>query len=231
MLTTHSTGRCAIKPRSAGEFKRYLTILMKGENMRTLLAVSIAALSISFAVGAFAAGPAGQSNIRNYEAPGNLESKNDIACIGADKVENKYTPTDLYKAVSKCADSGMYKEGAFLFAVAGVYGRFDTFRVVDKSAHQAVAVARMQALSTLDKGRQTAFQESLNATLGNPEGLATVCKEIVRIGPPNYYPRYMIQHGMGAFLKSDAGDGLAKDFNAKTAWKQSLDTYLHCPGL
>ena len=98
----------------------------------------------------------------------------------------------------------MYKEGTFLFALAGAYGRFDTLRVADNSAHQAVAVARMQALSTLDKSKQTAFQESLKATLGNPEGLAAACKEIVRIGPPNYYPRYMIQHGMGAFLKGGA---------------------------
>lgn len=199
--------------------------------MRTVFVVSIAAFSFSFAVAALAADSGTQPRIRNYEAPGNLESKNDLGCIGADKVENKYTPTDLYKAVSKCANTGMYKEGAFLFAVAGVYGRFDTLRVEDKSAHQAIAVARMQALSTLDKGKQTAFQEKLKATLGNPEGLAAVCKEIVRIGPPNYFPRYMIQHGMGAFLKSGGGDGLAKDFNAKAAWKQSLDSYLHCPGL
>lgn len=199
--------------------------------MRTVLLVSVTAFSLGFAVETFAQDSGTQPRIRNYEAPGNLESKHDLGCIGADKVRSKYTPTDLYKAVSKCANSGMYKEGAFLFAVAGVYGRFDTLRVVDKSAHQAVTAARMQALSTLDKGKQTAFQESLKARLGNPDGLAAACKEIIRIGPPDYFPRYMIQHGMGAFLKSDGGDGLAKDFSAKAAWKQSLDTYLHCPGL
>lgn len=199
--------------------------------MRTVLVVLIAVLSMSLAVEDLAADPIAQPNIRNYEAPGNLESKHGIGCVGADKVENKYTPTDLYRAMSKCAGAGMYKEGSFLFAVAGVYGRFDTLRVVDKSAHQAVAVARMQALSTLDKDKQTAFKESLNKTLGNTAGLAAACKKIVRIGPPTYFPRYMIQHGMGAFLQRGDGGGLAKDFNAKAAWKQSLDTYLHCPGL
>ena len=199
--------------------------------MRAVLLVSATLFSLGFGVEAFATDSDSQPRIQNYEAPGNLESKNDLGCIGADKVENIYTPTDLYTAVSKCANSGMYKQGAFLFAVAGVYGRFDTLRVADKSAHQAVAVIRMQTLSTLDKGKQTAFQESLKANLGNPNGLAAACKEILRIGPPNYFPRYMIQHGMGAFLKSDEGDGLVKDFNAKAAWKQSLDTYLHCPGL
>lgn len=167
----------------------------------------------------------------NIEAPGKLESKNDLDCIGADKVENKYTPTDLYMAVSKCANTGRYKEGAFLFAVAGAYGYFDTLRVVDKSAHQAVTVARMQALGTLEKDRKTAFEENAKTVFGNPEGIAAACKEIERIGPPDYYPRYMIQHGMNAFLKSGGDDGLVKDFNAEAAWKQSLGTYLHCPGI
>jgi len=36
---------------------------------------------------------------------------------------------------------------------------------------------------------------------------------------------------MGAFLKSGPADGLVKNFDAKAAWKQALDTYLHCPGL
>lgn len=198
--------------------------------MRAIAAVSIAVLSIGVASEGLAADQPPRPQIKNYEAPGNLESKYDLGCVAAEKLENKYTPTDLYKAVSKCAQTAKYKDGAFLFAVAGVYGRFDTLRVTDKSAHQAVTVAQMQALSILDKDKQTAFKDSLNKTLGNPEGLAATCKEIVRIGPPNYYPRYMIQHGMGAFLKSDAGDGLVKDFDTKAAWKQSLDTYLHCPG-
>ena len=171
------------------------------------------------------------AEIRNYQAPGNLESKHDLGCVSSEKLSSKYTPADLYRALSRCVESNRNKEGAFLFALAGVYARFDSLRVEDKSAHQAVTVLRMQALGAQDKSKQEAFKEALNKTLGNPEGLAAACKEIVRIGPPDYYPRYMIQHGMGAFLKSGSGDGLVKGFDAKAAWKQSLDTYLHCPGL
>lgn len=176
------------------------------------------------------AGPTAHPKIRNYEAPGNLESKHDIDCVRADRVENKYTPTDLYRAMSKCVGVGKYTEAAFLFAVASVYGHFDTFRVTDKSAHQAESVARMQVLSTLDRNRQATLKDSLEKALGSPEGLTATCKEIARIGPPNYYPRYMIQHGMGAFINNGAGDGLSKDFDANATWKQLLNTYLHCPG-
>jgi len=197
---------------------------------RTMFA-SVVALSFGFTVGAFAADSATQPTVQIIEAPGNLESKYDVGCIGADKVESKYTPIDLYKAMSKCVNSGMYKEGALLFAVAGTYGRFDTFRVVDKTAHQAVDVAFMHALGALDENKRTDFQENIKEILGSPEGLAAACREIVRIGVPDYYPRYMIQHGMGAFTKKGDGDELAKDFDAKAAWKKSLDTYLHCPSI
>jgi hypothetical protein len=57
-----------------------------------------------------------------------------------------------------------------------------------------------------------------------------MCKEVERIGPPAYFPRYMIQHGMGAFLNNGSGDGLVKDFDAKAAWQESLAGYLHCSG-
>jgi hypothetical protein len=88
----------------------------------------------------------------------------------------------------------------------------------------------MQAFGAMPDQKQ-AFDDTVKKTAGNPDGLAALCKEVARIGPPGYYPRYMIQHGMGAFLKTGGDDGLVKDFDAKAAWKNSLDTYLHCPSL
>jgi len=197
--------------------------------MRTVLVAAMAACSLGLAGPALAADPAAQPDIRNVEAPGNLESKYDLDCIGANKVENRYTPTDLYRAVAKCAAAGRYEEGAFLFALAGAYGRFDILRVEDNTAHQAVTVARMQALAGLNHDQQAAFQESIKTAL-RPENLAAVCREVVRIGPPDYYPRYMVQHGMAALRGANGGDGLLKDFDAKAAWQQALAGYLHCPG-
>jgi len=169
-----------------------------------------------------------QSGIYNFEAPGNLESKNDLGCISADQAKNKYTPTDLYRASSQCVTIGRYKDGVFLFMLAGTYGRFDILRVEDKTAHQAITVAIMETFWRLDQDKRAAFQESVKATFGHPENLAAMCREIVRIGPPDYYPRYMIQHGMRAF-NGNTGNGLVKDFDAKAAWQQSLESYAHCP--
>lgn len=192
---------------------------------------AFSAFALCSAAGSFAADSTSRPPITIYEASGNLESKHDLGCVGIKKLSNKHTPADLYKAVSRCIEQGKHKAGAFLFALAGVYGRFDTLRVADRTAHQAVAVLGMQALAPLGKDKKNAFKGVLNKTLGDPENLAAACKDIARIGPPDYYPRYMIQHGMGAFLKNASGDGLVGDFDAKAAWKKSLDAYLHCPGL
>lgn len=197
--------------------------------MKTILAITISALSCWLTAGILAETTTKQSRIQNYEAPGNLESRYELGCIQADELKRKYTPTDLYRAMSKCIAREKYTEGVVLFAVAGVYGRFDAYRVVDKTAHQAVTVARIQAVRNINKEKLVKFQNNLKATLGDPAGLASVCKKIEGIGAPDYYPRYMIQHGMNAFLKGGGGKELDEAFNAKTAWKKSLDTYLHCP--
>jgi hypothetical protein len=78
--------------------------------------------------------------------------------------------------------------------------------------------------------------KELNKTLGNKNKLPMVCTKIKLIGAPDYYPEYMINHGLRAFpgqskadSKQPAGNGLIIDFSAKDAWEKSLDIYLHCP--
>ncbi|HEX5760865.1 MAG TPA: hypothetical protein VF121_16875 [Thermoanaerobaculia bacterium] len=174
---------------------------------------------------------AAANQISNYELPGNLESKYDLECVGQASLSNKYTPADLYRAVAKCVDQGKYKEGAFLFALAGVYGRFDALRVADRTAHQAVDVLFMQALGPLGKAKHKAFKKAIKALVSRPDSLAAACKGIATIGAPDYYPRYMVQHGLDAFSREEPADGLVADFDAESTWKEALDTYLHCPGL
>jgi hypothetical protein len=60
------------------------------------------------------------------------------------------------------------------------------------------------------------LDDTLNKILGTPAGLEFTCKEIARVAMPTYYPSYMIQYGMGAFVRSESGDALVIDFDAKT---------------
>jgi hypothetical protein len=168
-------------------------------------------------------------NIINYAAPGNLKSTNNLECVGAEKLTNQYTPPDLYKAAEKCVFQSKYNEGVFLFALAGTYGNFDTFRVTDRTAHEAMTVLLMEAFSSVSEEKKAAFEKALSIST-TPPALTALCKKIALIGPPNYYPTYMIQHGMGAFIEQGSHTDMVANFDAQAAWEKALATYLHCPG-
>lgn len=165
--------------------------------------------------------------VANYEAKGNLQATIDLNCIATDKMKNTYTPADLYRAVGKCLNQGDMKKSVFLYAIAGAYARFDTQRVADATAHDANTVLTMQTFSTLADEQKTAFKQAMNRVADDPENFGKMCADIRRVGPPAYFPTYMIQHGMGAF--GGDGKGLVPNFDAAAAWKSSLDSYLHCP--
>lgn len=185
---------------------------------------------IGLAANSFASDSSYPVNVSGYETDGELEATHDLGCIEFSPISNTFSPADLYKAVGACIKTGKYDEGAKLFALAGSYGLFDTLRVTDISAHQSVTALQIKLFVALPPAQKTAFKESVARAFGTAEGLAVSCKEIVRVGPPNYFPAYMINHGMGAFAKiSPAGNGLATDFSVPGAWKQALEGYLHCP--
>jgi hypothetical protein len=165
-------------------------------------------------------------NVTNLETKDNLRSFHAIDCVDVSSLTTDYTPADLYPAVRKCIDRGDLERGARLYAVAGVYGRFDMLRVLDESARQAIPVLQLNNLSQVDPAIKAKFQATVHGLLGTDQ-LPAVCSQVRKLGPPTYYPTYMTQHGMSAF--TGKGGGLKPDFNAAEAWESSLAGYLHCP--
>ena len=198
-----------------------------------LVSVAIAGLC------GFAASGVRAQQIINYETEGNLESTYDIGCADSESLTNKYTPADLYRGMVKCFEKDDYGRGVILYALAGVYGRFDTFRVADATAHQATRVLQQDLFGPIEQSKKAKFGEQLQAALGSSEQLKRVCEQVRKIGAPAYFPRYMLQHGMGTVLgdsperKEVMGDhpkdGIVEGFDAESAWERSLDEYLHCP--
>jgi len=172
-----------------------------------------------------------QSQITIYEAPGNLESTQDIGCVPISDLKNTYTPPDLFKGMVECLDQDNYSSAIFFFALAGTYAYYDTLRVADSTAYDALSVLIQQSLVSLNSTQKDAFQQEFQKTFGNPDNLPALCDELMRIGAPQYYPRYMIQHGMNAFAGGNSSDELVKGFDSDTAWIKSLDEYIHCPNL
>ena len=168
--------------------------------------------------------------IKNITTDGNLKSNYEVGCVPISSVKNVYTPADLYKGLAECINSGDFKSGASLNALAGVYGRYDTLRVADKTAHQATLVLRMQTFETIPQETMDLFVKEIQAKYTDKKKLGEICNQIRLLGPPNYVPSYMIQHGISAARNPSGQSGIVADFDPKSSWESALSTYLHCEG-
>ena len=164
----------------------------------------------------------------SIEAEGNLESPNPLECVSLSEVSNNNNPADILKGMAKCIQFEEYQKAARLFAIAGVYGIYDTYRVKDKTAHQALLMLQQNVFSSFDNNQTDLLVQSLKKELGsNSESLTEICLKIKEIGKPAYHPTYMIQHGISAFT-DNKGNGLVEDFDSKESWLLALNTYLKC---
>lgn len=188
-----------------------------------------ASLSTALAMLLAAASLPAQAQVTAREARGNLESRHALGCIRLDDARNAYTPADLMPASSACARENQFVRAADLYMLAYAYARFDVARVTDRSAHQAFPVLRMQAYSRLPEADSQKIATEMNATMKDTARHGRFCAALRRLGPPAYQPRYMLQHGMGAFLSGDGTSrALAENFDAQSAWQEVLTTDLKC---
>ncbi|WP_205728765.1 hypothetical protein, partial [Flavobacterium ranwuense] len=167
-------------------------------------------------------------NVISIEADGNLESPNPLVCVDLSAVTNGNNPADILNGMKKCIEIKQYEKAAKLFAIAGVYGKYDTFRVKDKSAHQALLVLQMNIFENISDSEKNSLMEYLEKELkAGSSKLNETCQAIQKVGVPKYYPKYMIQHGIQAFVEKD-GNGLIEKFDSLASWKLALKEYLHC---
>ena len=177
-------------------------------------------------IGARAEGSSAQ--IINHQAEGNLRSDHAVGCISISSARNVYTPADLYEGVAECIVKKQFQGGVQLHALAGVYGAFDALRVSDRTAHQAFQAIQFEASRKLPAAERALFSQELLRTVQDKQALAGICKTIRDLGPPNYHPVYMIQHGMRAFT-GKGGSDIVPGFDQASGWEEALSSYLHCP--
>jgi hypothetical protein len=131
--------------------------------------------------------------------------------------------------VLDCLAKDNYDAAVDLFALAGIYARFDAERVADKSAGQARTVLIMNTFAGLSEEKKAKFNTALKRITGTQEVLGKLCGQIGKVGMPSYYPGYMVLHGIKAFTGNPHDGALIKDFDATGAWKNLQSAYLHCP--
>lgn len=167
--------------------------------------------------------------VTNVRIKGSLASTKTVICIPITEAKNTYTPADLYQGVANCISQEKFDLAAGLFALAGIYGQFDAERVADKSAGQAKTVLIMSMFASVSQNQKSKFYAAFSQIAKTPELFGKLCIDIQKVGMPNYYPEYMILHGIKAFTGNSHDAVLVKDFDAPRVWVNLQTTYLHCP--
>lgn len=176
-------------------------------------------LKLSIILSLFAAATT-MAEVKNFEAEGNLKSETTVELKEISEITNKHNPVDIFKLVRSKIEQEKYADAALAFGVGTGYGMYDMRRVSDNTAHQALAVLRMNAGMGIEQEKLDKFQNTLNELFGSPDELVTLLN---KVGKPAYHPTYMIQHGLGAFTGNKTKDGLVPDFDPDAAWKEILD--------
>ena len=145
-------------------------------------------------------------------------------CISEDEITSSLTPAELYTSLPYCLAEGKYESAAYLLEFAMVFGRFDTYRVPDITAHQAIPALRFAVLSQVDPERLTALQEAVDELNDDEDSKQTYCQRLMSIGKPDYHPEYMIHHGIAALL----GEGKLATIDEDAAWYEVLSEYSKC---
>lgn len=160
------------------------------------------------------------SSVKNYSIKGSLESDRRLGCITLNNISNTTTPPELFIGVKDCFDEGELDNAAIMYFFARLYGAFDGKRVDDNSAGQAIAVMQRSIFSQIDKVNIKEFQTLIKEEYGKGSNkFDEFCQASKKNGPPSYYPRYMILHGIKAF-SGIKGDGLKSGFDTEAEWSR-----------
>lgn len=147
------------------------------------------------------------------------------ACVSLQQVETRDTPVDLMQYMSNCVRQEKWEQAVDLYHLSGVYAKFDTLRVADKTAHQAYEVLKLNFAQSTPEATVKEFQERLQSSTSADGYHQKLCVNVKEVGMPTYEPSYMINHGMSAFV---GGPQHVENFNADQAWNDVLTSYLRC---
>lgn len=171
-----------------------------------------------------------QGNITSVYAEGSLAPTQQLPCIELKDVTPEQTPPDFFTAVSSCFAQADYDRAARIFFVASVYSRFDAQRINDKSAGGGGQVMIIRTFEKFTPEQKQAFSLAMERLTKTPENFQAWCSNIKRLGPPRYFPRYLILHGMAAFSHpAPLANAMVPDFDLEANWARVLETNVRCP--
>jgi Ankyrin repeats (3 copies)/Ankyrin repeat len=156
------------------------------------------------------------------------------ACVQLDSIDNSHTPIELYSSLNDCMQSNRDADAVGLFILAGMDSSFDSVRVADKTAGQARVILIMALFGGMTADAHTRFETTMKALMDHPSRHAILCEQVKKIGPPQYFPAYMVSHGLGVMQSALANQApptlLEPKFDAAATWRDLITNYLNCAG-
>ncbi|PQM56334.1 MAG: hypothetical protein CML39_05070 [Rhodobacteraceae bacterium] len=165
------------------------------------------------------------AGITQYSIEGNLEPKTNPGCVTMSEVVTSLTPADLVLGILECFKNNDVTKALDMFWVMKLRGFFDAKRVNDISAGAAIGMLQAELFRITGEDFLVEMQNLLDQD--STKFFNRLCTTMKALGPPDYYPEYMILHGMNAFLGIE-GDGLKPDFKIDVEWNKVLKTDLDC---
>ncbi len=159
--------------------------------------------------------------------PDYLEPTQTVTCFGESDLSSKLTPAELYPSLQQCIVSGEDDKAMFNYVLASAYSFFDSKRVVDQTAHDAVNVIQKHSIWKLTALEQEKFQAKLTQFIETPESFDTACQFLVSTGRPDYIPTYMVKHGVKK-LSTEHPDGVAEELVGQGVWHNILTDQIGC---
>ncbi|MFL6658412.1 MAG: hypothetical protein ACJ8GW_10100 [Massilia sp.] len=170
-----------------------------------------------------------RGNISNIHVEGSLAATRQLDCLALSDVTSAFTPADLHTGILRCIQQGQFDKEARLFLLSGVYAKFDAMRVADRSAQGGPKVLIMRTFAGLSDEEKAQHVAATQQQISGA-ALPALCADIAKIGPPTYFPRYLVLHGLNAYMsKTPLENALKPDFDAAATWEGLLASYLHCP--
>jgi|TARA_B100001964_G_C14134811_1_gene554620 hypothetical protein len=154
-----------------------------------------------------------------------LQTNNSPGCLTLLEAETDITPPELAMGLLDCAKSNDVKNAHDLFLIMMVRSIYDSKRVDDLSAGAAVNALKNEVFWQIDSDffdRMAEFQNSVDQPYYD-----NICVILKNKGAPDYYPRYMVLHGINA-ITGISGDGLKQNFDEENEWINTVDNRFSC---
>lgn len=149
-------------------------------------------------------------------------------CLSATAALTQHHPGELYLSAAQCIEQDRLDDAAYLYAVAGSEGRFDTRRVSDTTAHQVANFMGLIFAKHVGEASSARLSGHMRAKLDDVQARQAFCRRLKALPPPSYYPQYMIGHGMQAFTSTNANEVLVALPDAPRAWASAVNEYMDC---